>query len=769
MGTLNAEHLAIIAEEEKNLLHLLTLNHQTSYADTRNKYLEQVVELRESLGDANGDDLAHLTEQINSLMQLINLSEQSDHAGFNPQNPYFARLILQEEGRRRDLYIGTQVFSNPSLKAQIVDWKASPIAALYFRYEQGEDYDEEIGGKEVFGEVVCKRMLKVISGELVRIEQAGDHMYKEADGTWTLGHEKHPLLFGGAGSASRATNAKTQVDDQGKTQKLLPEITGLIDAAQFALITKPDSGILAIQGTAGSGKTTVALHRIAWLHRNTPKRFPAEKILVMVFNRALAYYISLVLPSLETKGVEIAAFEPWISQIKTKLYAGQLPKGYSESTPVASIRLKKHPALLGLMERYVQTKIENFEAGLQQIYNRPGMDNFLASSLKNKSFVDQLILLRDWTQKKGATIKGKPFYYPAEVKSALWGLVRDAVEDPFGTKASVVVKLWDELFSDFTLIQRTFEQEAAEDIGPETLRDGIAWLRQQYLARQNWMAAKKTTETYSATLDVEDDAIVLFFWTQVAGPLEGPDRGKLSFAHLFIDEAQDLSLLEHKLMHTIAEKPESLTYAGDVNQQMIEHNAFKGWEYLFDHMGLVGQEVSSLKISYRATRQVMEFSMGILGDLADSKDVSATKDGPEVQLFLFDHQGELCRNLSQSLKYLLETERHASIALICATPEAAKSYYDLLSPMDIGDIRLIDDQNFSFTAGVDVTDVRQVKGLEFDYVILLDADTVNYPSNSYHRFLLHIAATRAAYQLWLFNYRVPSLLLPKGLIEKAIH
>jgi len=768
MSNLSPAHLAIIKEEEENLAKLLKLNHQSSYSDTRNQYLSQIIELRETLSDATGDDVAHLTEQINGLMQLLNLSEQSDSLGFNPLNPYFARVILEEEDRRRDLYIGTQVFSNRELKAQIVDWKASPIAALYFRYDQGEDYVEDIAGKEVEGEVVCKRMLKVSAGELKAIEQDGQHLFKDEQGVWQVGQERLPLLFGGAGTASRATNAKTQVDEKGKAQKMLPEITGLIDAAQFKLITKPDSGILAIQGTAGSGKTTVALHRIAWLHNHSPKRFPAEKMLVMVFNRALAYYISLVLPSLDTKGVEIAAFETWVGEIRNHLYGGQLPKGYAENTPVASIRLKKHPAMMGLVERFIGDKIDQFNAGLSELYQRPGMDNFLSGALKGKPFVDQLILIRDWTQKATGTLKGKPFYYSAEVKNSLWNLVTEAVEDPFGSKPSMVVKLWDELFSDFTVLRQTFEKEASAEIGPEALTDGVNWIRQQYLARQNWMAAKGTSDSYQAHLDVEDDPILLYFWTQVAGPLEAPDKKKLSYAHLFIDEAQDLSLLEHKLMLSIADQPTSLTYAGDVNQQMIEHNAFQGWKYLFDHLGLVGQEVSNLKVSYRATRQVMEFAIDLLGDLASTHDVKAIKEGPEVELFQFDHQGELCRSLSQSLKQLLSTERHASIALICHSPEAARLYYDLLSPMDIGDIRLVDDQNFSFTAGVDITDVRQVKGLEFDYVIILDADTVNYPPNSYHRYLLHIAATRAAFQLWMFNYRLPSTLLPANLIERAI-
>ncbi len=106
-------------------------------------------------------------------------------------------------------------------------------------------------------------------------------------------------------------------------------------------------------------------------------------------------------------------------------------------------------------------------------------------------------------------------------------------------------------------------------------------------------------------------------------------------------------------------------------------------------------------------------------------------------------------------------ESDASIAVICLDTESASEYFGVLQNMEIPRLRLIVDQDFTFTAGIDITDIKQVKGLEFDYVILLDVDAVNYPDNSYSRFLLHIGATRAAHQLWLMNYRVPSTLLPE--------
>ncbi len=88
--------------------------------------------------------------------------------------------------------------------------------------------------------------------------------------------------------------------------------------------------------------------------------------------------------------------------------------------------------------------------------------------------------------------------------------------------------------------------------------------------------------------------------------------------------------------------------------------------------------------------------------------------------------------------------------------------------MELQDLRLVADQDFTFTPGIDVTDIKQVKGLEFDYVILLDVDSEHYPDNNYSRYLLHIGSTRAAHQLWLMNCGAPSPILPMSLVARLI-
>jgi len=115
----------------------------------------------------------------------------------------------------------------------------------------------------------------------------------------------------------------------------------------------------------------------------------------------------------------------------------------------------------------------------------------------------------------------------------------------------------------------------------------------------------------------------------------------------------------------------------------------------------------------------------------------------------------------------MHTEPRASVAVIARFPEQADLFYQGLRTGEVPYLRRVADQDFVFKPGVDVTDVRQVKGLEFDYVILVEVSEAAYPVDDEARHLLHIAATRAAHQLWVLCSGRPSQLLPESLRERG--
>jgi DNA helicase-2/ATP-dependent DNA helicase PcrA len=139
------------------------------------------------------------------------------------------------------------------------------------------------------------------------------------------------------------------------------------------------------------------------------------------------------------------------------------------------------------------------------------------------------------------------------------------------------------------------------------------------------------------------------------------------------------------------------------------------------------------------------------------------RSGAEVEGFRFGSSGEACEFLVRILRDLMQREPLSSVALIARHPEQARLYFEALSAAEVPGLRLVADQDFSFRPGIDVTDVKQTKGLEFDIVILLEANEESYPESDHARRLLHVAMTRAAHQLWITCTGSPSPLLPASL------
>jgi DNA helicase-2/ATP-dependent DNA helicase PcrA len=196
-------------------------------------------------------------------------------------------------------------------------------------------------------------------------------------------------------------------------------------------------------------------------------------------------------------------------------------------------------------------------------------------------------------------------------------------------------------------------------------------------------------------------------------------------------------------------------------------NGFSEWRSVLNDLGYAHVSIEPLRISYRSTFEIMSFANEVLGELVDSAAATAPRHGVPVELFGFSHTGEAMGFLGEALRTLIHGEPLASVAVITRTPEQAVEYARGLQNAEVPHVRLIAEQDFPFRPGVDVTDVRQVKGLEFDYVVLVEVTAASYPANAEARHLLHIAATRAAHQLWITTSERPSPLLPVELVERG--
>jgi len=272
-----------------------------------------------------------------------------------------------------------------------------------------------------------------------------------------------------------------------------------------------------------------------------------------------------------------------------------------------------------------------------------------------------------------------------------------------------------------------------------------------------------------ARLDVEDDTLLLLLHQALRGYLTrgGTTREPIVYEHILVDEAQDLSPLELAVVLATASKAQSVTLAGDVQQRMLLDNGFSDWNTVLGELGFSHVEIEPLKLSYRSTHEIIEFSRAVLGPLASADAPSATREGAPVELFELSHAGDAAAFLGEALRELTANEPTASVAIIARFPEQADVYYQALVRAEVRGVRRVAEQDFSFKPGIDVTDVRQVKGLEFDYVVLVDVTDNAYPDDDEARHLLHIGATRAAHQLWIITGGRPSSLIPKELLDRS--
>lgn len=717
-----------------------------------------LIELRDAIAEAKEEDVPSLIDQMHQVAALSRKRGKGRSLPIDPKNPYFGHLRLKEarSGRQRDVLIGRHTLLDDGDGVTIVDWRNAPVSRLYYRYEEEDEYEEDFDDRTIQGEILVRRSLAVTAGELRRVAAPQGTWAIDREGQWRQAEgSAMPTLQGGSGTAIRYDRGRLGVNEDAalRADKHLQEITALIDKQQFELITRPDSGIVLIQGGAGSGKTTVALHRVAYLAFQDHKRFAPQKMIIVVFNEALVEYIRHVLPSLGVDGVTVTTYRRWSTQLVKRL---KLPieLRHSEDTPDAVTRFKKHPAVLRMIDEIVDEQVGDLREQLvEKLSGRARGDEIVShwDELHRLPPVMRVERLMDWlAEGKGKDVPPRTKAPANTILRAVRETMRDVVADFF------------ELNTSEQRIRTAIRQHAAgqfSDIDVDTI---VRWCAKKAELEVDEDGELPETDV---GLDDEDDAILLrLMQVKFGGLFLGNKR--FEYEHLVIDEAQDLCPLEVRVLLDCVSGGRSVTIAGDRAQKMIFDNGFVDWPQLLGDAGLPHVAVQPLKITYRSTRQVMQLSQHVLGPLHNPEDDLIARDGAPVGCFEFGDQGEAVAFLGEALRGLMQREPSASVALIARYPQQADMYYDALRIAEVPRLRRVRREDFTFTSGIDVTDIRQVKGLEFDYVVILDPTRQNFPDATQARHLMHIAMTRAAFQLWLICAGEKSPLLPPELFDQ---
>jgi DNA helicase IV len=474
-------------------------------------------------------------------------------------------------------------------------------------------------------------------------------------------------------------------------------------AAERAAIVAETGKHWLVLGEAGHGKTTILVQRVAHLVRASKGRLRAA---VLVPTEGL---VRLLMPLFRRAGadVEVRTFDEFASAQARRVFRF-LPKE-SELTPPSVMRLKRHPALRSAL------------SGLAQ--REPGRvdddhDTPVAPTRRHVSrgdlqhlFGDRILMGRVATE---ALLPGR------------------SVED---------------------VLERTRVQ-----LGPTAEREYAHVNDRTRLRAIDGRALDDGTATEHAdTVDVEDYA-VLFELDR----LRAARRGKTPtaprpFDLIAIDEAQEFAPLELALVGRSLSPAGTLIVSGDADQQTDGTTTFLGWDAVMKELGVESFGTVPLRIGYRCPPHVEALARAVRDGGPLPELPVETKRGAPTALRAFADERELVHALGPEMELVLRRDRRASVAVVCRSPLTARRLAGLFRaelPM-----RLVFDGRFLPRGPAQISTVDEIKGLEFDYVVVPDANAPSYPEDAASRRALYVAITRARFQVVVAHTGLRSPLL----------
>ncbi len=683
---------------------------------------DNIRQLKEEIKDAKPDDLPGLYHQLNLQYSLASKLSQPEPLP-DTHSPYFGHMCLLENERKKHIFLGHVSFLDGKNNIRIVDWKKAPISQVFYQYGEGDDYDIDIGDNELEGVVHELSILTIENEKLIRVDRNGQSFVKIKD-RWTSLEEENIKLGGGQGSACRDLTFGT-----GLTNFKGPEVVGLLDHTQYELLNRSFKEPLLIIGGAGSGKTTVALHRIATLCKR--KKLMPHDVLVIVPHKGLIHLSEELLKKIGLKRVRIKIGENWIQQQAERLFPG-IPRRICLATPLGTSLLKRHLCFLKICQEYINEQIDEIASRLDRL----SRDHHLGECFRQYSELSILERIEKIEREIPLTAIQK--IKVNEEKNIVFDVLTDLRSILTNRKRLKKACLLSDGVITERMVETTFlhsarQLHAQSDDGHTTL-DGQSADDGSAFAIHN-------------TIDLEDHSLLIYLLKLKTNGSRTAKGHIKKYRHMVIDEAQELAPVELMAFKEGLHPQGTFTIAGDAAQQVDESISFSSWEQLLGHLDIKGVSANELTISYRSPQSIVEFAHNCLGDLISGPMPTSPRQGAPVRLNQIQHMAHGSIILFDTLDDLIIREPKASIAIICSKMETARNFYSRLK--DLGQVRLVEDADFTFRPGIDVTTVEQIRGLEFDYVIIPDGDHSAYPDTPRARKRLHLAATRAIHQLWV--------------------
>lgn len=727
---LSEDVVKYLQAQEEILNHFKKLIHELP---TRNHQL--LLDIQENIETLNRDAKEAKSEDIPAIMYQLNhqhhlAKKLSDRDGIpDLLSPYFGHMKIQQGGKSKDIYLGHASFSDRQIDAKIVDWKEAPIAKVFYGYDEGENFDLELEEREVEGTLLEKAVLTVVDGILYRIDRRGETLLKR-EGKWAPLQEARTTLQGGESRAYQELGT-------GSTNFDGPDILGLLDRTQYDIVNRGMRRPLLIVGGAGSGKTTVALIRIVKLVENK-KVYPRD-VLILVPNEGLVKLSKELLAKIGPYQIKVQVLDQWIEQTCRK-FIPKLPRKVFGTVPLSVSILKRGLHVLPMLENYIGGQAREVAKKINEF----GRGDLIAEF---EAMGELPLLIRLRALVLASTARG------AMEQSFLQSLV----EEYSNFREDLL-----HIFTDQELMATALVSSNG-NVTQRMINDTISYVKgglhhfdsdQSYLREQNPDKAEES----DGAIDREDFAILLNLVRLKYGGLQSGPTQFRALRHLVLDEAQEMTSLELAICGDLIHRKGSITVAGDGVQQIDPTTNFTGWPQIMEGLGIRDTEIEELNVSYRSPRSIVELAHYVLGPLAPQEMPKTAREGGPIIYSQVQHVAHASVLIHDALIELLLREPKASVAIICSGHEFAKAIFSQIE--DLGRVKLVLNGEFSFGAGVEVTTVENIRGLEFDYVIIPDANSDQYPQNPRARKRLHLAATRAIHQLWILYTAQRSVLLP---------
>ncbi|MFB5249005.1 3'-5' exonuclease [Bacillus mycoides] len=641
-------------------------------------------------------------EQILESMRESN--RQSLRIGVH--EPYFGRLDFQEDGKEEvmPIYIGkVGVSDKDTMKPIVIDWRA-PVASMFYSFTGGEElafYHSPDGLVE--GDVYLKRNISIRKRELERVVD-----------TYVKGNE----------DVSHADDFLLYRLGENKDNKL-KDIVSTIQSEQNDIIRAERNLPLLIQGVAGSGKTTIALHRLAFLIYEYREQLEAERMIVFAPNSLFLDYISSVLPELGVGNISQTTFSDWAlrtldGSVKLKQTEEKLKEAFSINRDEKKVMLGKLKGTLEfksfIEERMIQFEKElvptkDFEAWDKAVIPVEDVKKWMQVEYKHyplKKRRERLVgRMKRWIE-----IELKKFGETNEKKL----LKKEATK-----RLNTYMNFWPKM-SPLSLYSSMLKSKEILELLPEELV-------------QETEKNSRKKEVY-----VEDLPALIYIHHRITGIEIGQ-----KFHHVVIDEAQDFSPFQVYVLKEIT-LGNSFTILGDLSQAIYDYQGIEDWgafKEVFQETGYY-----ELTRSYRSTKEIIEFANEIIknAEIPVGLAKPVFRSGEDVKVIRAEDQ---FTEVLKTLQYL-QTEDVKTIAVIGRTDDECRDIYEKLTNAGLN-VNVIEADQSKYEGGISVVPVYLAKGLEFDAVLLIDVDEEHYKNTKHDAKLLYVGCTRSLHDLWIFH------------------